>query len=174
MQPAYEQLAQHWQRSAVNLAGAASPKAIRAFEVSHQLAFPSDFREYLIHLGGMNGARGDETDSKLFSFWPLAEMRSVAAEYPGEEFPPNHPPSPDCCIVFADFMIDSHHFALRCAPAHPAARAQSPVREPVKFSFSVATPWRKSRTPLRNSSGYISQMTKRFTVRTSRKPRADS
>jgi SMI1 / KNR4 family (SUKH-1) len=123
MQPAYQQLAQHWKLTFVNLAGDVSPEAIRAFEVSHQLAFPSDFREYLIHLGGMNGARGDETDSKLFSFWPLAEMRSVAAEYPGEEFPPNHPPSPDCCIVFADFMIDSHHFALRCAPAHPAARA---------------------------------------------------
>ncbi len=86
----------------------ASDLAISAFERQHKLTLPSDFAEYLRAVDGMDDF---ESDQELMSFLSLAELRPVH-EVLGQAIADSSASPHPRCLVFIDYFIGSHHYAI--------------------------------------------------------------
>ncbi len=90
----------------------ASQAALTALEQSLGIALPADFRDYLAIVEGMDGGHwvGNEIE-----FWPIARIREEADDWgcfePGKE---------GTLLPFADFLINSHAYAIRVSSTNSA------------------------------------------------------
>jgi hypothetical protein len=85
------------------------PEALAAFEAKYGVALPPAVRDYFAAVDGT----GDHSDDAYLRFWPLTEVEPIldynrwepaeAQEYVG-------------WFYFADFMLQSHSFAIRLMP----------------------------------------------------------
>lgn len=104
-----EQLREHWLAQNIEISGGASEEEVAAFERKHGVALPPLFREYVRELNGMAGSASDD---HFIAFWPLARIQNVAQhnyrEYQGDDA--------QQYFIFADYSIESHHYAIRLSP----------------------------------------------------------
>ena len=93
-----EELFKHWHASKVELNSPANTQQIAAFENLNGVIFPEDFRTYLLLA---NGFSGGSTDQSMISFWPLEDFKTISRN------------SMETFILFADFLIESHYYAIK-------------------------------------------------------------
>ena len=110
---------ENWRRSNIVIRSGVSAAAIAAFEMKHHVVLPFDVREYFMVADGT----GDEMDSDLYRFWPLAEVKPVHEELADTEHfsYPDRFAYPDC-FVFADHCISCWDYAVKLTddPKQPA------------------------------------------------------
>ena len=90
----------------------ASLEALAEFEARHGVVQPTDFREYLLIIEGMNE---DQSLDYMSRFWPLADIMTVR-EYIALEMPQyglEPPPWSDDHDAFFDFSISSYAHVIR-------------------------------------------------------------
>ena len=106
------QLIDAWKGHSLSIAEGASEAELSTFEQEHSVSIPKAFREYLLAVNGMVSA--DDSDARLFAFWPLARMRPVLQQYP------EYGDQARDCFIFADFMLSSFEYAIdmRGEPKH--------------------------------------------------------
>ena len=106
-------------RSGTQCGPGVDAEQIAAFEERYAVVLPSDFKTFLSIMDGM-----DVFDDKGMRFWPLSEIA------PLEDF--------QGFFVFADFMIESHVYALNLRASDAPARVvlfDSEEPAPVAVSF---------------------------------------
>ena len=103
---ATEKLARYWTAQGLAPQGGAAIDAVGAFEETHRVVVPDDFREYLLRLNGL-ADYGPGADQNGFGFWPLSRIRPVATE----ERPPHFTESG--YFVFADYLDWSWAYAIQ-------------------------------------------------------------
>lgn len=80
---------------------------IQELEIRNQLNFPQDFRTYLLTA---NGFVNHDCDNSMISFWSIEEFELVVNDKnPKETY-----------VLFADFLIQSHHYAIKLLPSDSA------------------------------------------------------
>jgi hypothetical protein len=110
-----ERLRGYWDSNHIHIRSGLSPEAIQRFETQYNVVFPSDLREYLLVIDGMDG----ETDNELLEFLPLADVKPVPEELASFAGIPDYSsicdglPDASKFFVFADYMIRSHVYAIR-------------------------------------------------------------
>lgn len=87
-----------WTNEKIKLSPPATPESITATEEIIHFRFPGDCKEFYLKLDGF--ADWDWTKN-MFSIWPLAR---IVEEYHNED--------DKSFIVFADFLINSHHIGF--------------------------------------------------------------
>ena len=97
----------HWRSQGIICPGGASLDEMDAFQVQHNIIFPSDMREYLLAVNGMGG---HEWDDDFFSFWSLADIRSISADLPDRSA---RFAESSKYFLFADHSIFLPAFAIR-------------------------------------------------------------
>jgi hypothetical protein len=98
------QLIDSWKNDGLSIAEGAAEEEISTFEREHHVKVPPAFREYLLAVNGMVST--DDTDGRLFAFWPLARMKPALEVYPA------YADRARDCFMFADFMISSFEYAI--------------------------------------------------------------
>lgn len=79
----------------------ASESEIADFEKTNAVTLPPDLRKYFLRFNGT----GDDTDSRLFCFWPIHKLCSLQSEYPRIK-------EAGFYFIFADFMVQSWYYAI--------------------------------------------------------------
>ncbi|MBB6331828.1 hypothetical protein HNP24_002778 [Chryseobacterium sediminis] len=87
-----------WAGENIKLSPPATADSVKATEEIIDFQFPDDFKEFYLQLDGF--ADWDWTKN-MFSIWPLAR---ILEEY--------HSESDKNFIVFADYLINSHHLGF--------------------------------------------------------------
>ena len=82
------------------------PEALAAFETRYGVILPPAFRDYFARLDGT----GEHSDDAHLRFWPLAEVEPILQYHRWE---PADVPELVGWFYFADFLINSHTFAIR-------------------------------------------------------------
>jgi hypothetical protein len=100
VRPLLATIRDRWARDSASPPEGASANSIRAFEERYGVTVPEDFREYLRELNGRSAGR-DDMDSTSISFWRLDEFE-----------PSEHMAAGSRLFAFADFLIDSHRYAI--------------------------------------------------------------
>ena len=100
-----------WAAEDIRPAGPASADAIAAFERRQKVSLPTDFRAYLETLNGAQGGRDEMGNKETIAFWRLDEIEPLDVGSV-RIFP------------FADFLIDSHRYAIVLSPD---PRASTPI-----------------------------------------------
>jgi len=98
MGEAVENLIAYWRSLNATITRGNSDEDVRAFESRNGVAFPSDFRAYLLRVNGVI----QDCDPNGFIFWRLAEIRSVRQEYARHWTAQPDVEDPDRRFVFAD------------------------------------------------------------------------
>ena len=81
----------------------ASQAELKKLEQACGVRLPEDFKNYL---SCANGMQIDDWDDNMIRFWPLQEIRAPTGMIPPLDS------SPPTSLIFADYLIDSHFFAL--------------------------------------------------------------
>lgn len=102
MRSIYQSVRENWLSSGTSVNGGTSPALIRQFQDKHKIIVPEEFREYLMT---SNGMQNYETDETLISFLPLELIDPVVS--------PRIAAPNVVDIVFADYLLYSHFYALR-------------------------------------------------------------
>src|SRR5512144_1034524 len=97
-----EKLMDYWRASNLQVAPPATPLQIERFEAFNHVVLPDDFRAYISHA---NGFFGKDSDTSMISFWPLEDMKPVSDKNTTSTY-----------FAFADFLIDSHYYAIKLLP----------------------------------------------------------
>ncbi len=129
-------LADHWAAAGVRHATPPPAEAIVEFEARHEVTLPPDFRAYIETMNGAAQGRDEMTSDHTVSFWRLDEME------PATDIPGTHR-----LFYFADFLIDSHRYAIALSP-NP--REATPV-----FIVQDTTALQVARSFTEFLSGYI-------------------
>ena len=87
-----------WINENIKLNPPATPESIKAVEETINFRFPDDFKEFYLKLDGFTDW---DWTKNMFSIWPLARTL--------EEY---HNESDKNFIVFADYLINSHHIGF--------------------------------------------------------------
>jgi hypothetical protein len=111
--PPMERIKARWTAEGIKLRPGASTEALDRFEDRHQVALPPAFRAYFEAVDGT----GDYTEDASIRFWPLAEVETIAGYQVRES---GEVPEFDRWFIFADFLINSHVYAVHLSP-DPAA-----------------------------------------------------
>jgi hypothetical protein len=106
-------LAKAWHQGGLVPAAPASPEALGEFEARHHVHFPADCRAYFATLNGGKDGRNAMTADQMIAFWRLDEVE-----------PRPNDASTEYLFWFADFLIDSHAYAIRLSAD---AEAPAPV-----------------------------------------------
>jgi len=107
------ELAKHWAAQGLAARSGNSKEEVRRFEEIHNVRLPSDLRDYLLFVDGMNQhSITDYHDSNGFAFWPLSKIRSAAEELAGKPEGYWDFPNRDALYVFADYMDWSWAYAI--------------------------------------------------------------
>jgi hypothetical protein len=112
-----ESVAQRWRDSGSEIRHGVDAEAVLAFELQNDIAIPEELAAFY------RVANGVESDQNLFSVWELATVRRVPAALGDFRGIPDYGriattlAHADEYFAFADFMIMSHVFAVRVAPA---------------------------------------------------------
>ncbi|HMG18580.1 MAG TPA: SMI1/KNR4 family protein [Gemmatimonadales bacterium] len=77
---------------------------INEFETKYHVRLPPDFRAYVASLNGGESGRDGPMDSSQIAFWRLDQIEPLVKE--SSDGPP-------VLFVFADFLIDSHAYAIQ-------------------------------------------------------------
>ena len=93
-----DKIKETWVSENIKLNPPATPESINTAEETINFRFPDDFKEFYLKLDGF--ADWDWTKN-MFSIWPLAR---ILEEY--------HNESDKSFIVFADYLINSHHIGF--------------------------------------------------------------
>jgi len=111
-----EKLRGYWESNHFHTRSGLPPEAIQRFETRYNVALPSDLREYLL---GIDGMEDGDSDNELVAFLPLADIKPVPEELSSFAGIPDYSsicdglPDTPKCFVFADHMIRSHVYAIR-------------------------------------------------------------
>lgn len=117
-----ERLRRYWAKENAVREGA-SEAAISALERDLRIVLPADFRDYLAVVDGMNA--GQWVGSTI-DLWPVDRIREEASDWGCFE-----PGAEGTLLPFADFLINSHAYAIRVSSAEA----------PVFIVWNVAAPW---------------------------------
>jgi SMI1 / KNR4 family (SUKH-1) len=79
---------------------------VQAFEEKHAVTFPPDLREYFLRLNGVS------EDPDLFCFWPINRLVSARSKPLNLVTSVAKLPEADRYFVFADYLIESHYYAI--------------------------------------------------------------
>ena len=98
-----QQLADRWIELGIRSNGGLSAAEVSVLERDHSVDLPQDFRDYLIHLNGMDQTIPNAPDPNGFSIWPRADLKSLEQEYRKRA---SLAPVPDIeqYYVFADYL----------------------------------------------------------------------
>ncbi|MEO6908000.1 MAG: SMI1/KNR4 family protein [Abditibacteriaceae bacterium] len=108
-----EQLRQHWWNQGFTLGNGASESQLKELESKYQIILPDDFKEYLLSI---NWSRDYDWDGETISFWTINRINEEALNYRRSE--------KEHYLVFADYLISSHEYAIKL---ESQATATSPV-----------------------------------------------
>ncbi len=113
MNPLLQRLKAHWIVENPNMNFGINEAEIQTWEQQHNLSLPQDFREYLKFVCSPDELGVD--DGWLY-FWPFSKMQTVAEYYnkASDE-------KAQSLLVFADFMIISHHYAVELSSTSSAS-----------------------------------------------------
>ena len=104
-----ETLRKYWLSHNLHLNPGVSLAIVREFESRFGVLMPSDLLSYFARVNGMPS---NETDEDLVRFWPLEDVKTIAAGSPGYSNPA-YLPGAKSFFLFADYFIWSHHYAIR-------------------------------------------------------------
>ena len=101
----FSRLERHWYEAGAASVGPrpsnATESEIADFEKTNAVTLPLDLREYFLRFNGT----GDDTDAKLFCFWPIHKLCSLQSNYRGIG-------EAESYFIFADFMVESWYYAI--------------------------------------------------------------
>jgi len=100
-------VATRWAESGIAHASPATAAEIAAFEADKNVHLPDDVRAYFLTLNGMALGRDGAVDDQLIAFWRFDEFAPGAELEDGRRL-----------FWFADFLIDSHRYAVALSQ-HP-------------------------------------------------------
>ena len=96
-----ERLRQHWLKQGIALGNGASESQVEELESENHIVLPDDFREYLLSIS----VREDWfMDDSMISFWTIKRIREEYLDTRNEE---------TAYLAFADFLINSHEYAIK-------------------------------------------------------------
>jgi hypothetical protein len=107
-----ERIKQRWAGEGVAIRPGNTSGTLAAFEAKYGVVTPRAFRAYFEAVDGT----GDDSDGEVIRFWPLAEVMPINEDCQVESAELGE------WFLFADFMINSHIFAVRLT-ADPANEA---------------------------------------------------
>jgi len=112
-QPVLDDLADAWKVMGFASAPPANESQIREFETRYHVRLPTAFRAYVSRLNGGQSGRDGPMDSGSIAFWRLDQIQPIRAQ---------RREGPEDLFVFADFLIDSHAYAIQLSedPSRPA------------------------------------------------------
>ena len=100
-----QELANHWSARDLEPQNGASEADIQEIETTYDCSLPEDFKQYLRFVNGMHP---DDIDTLLIRFWPVEKIK-ILPELGTRKQPLSESST---CLVFADFCIDSHFYAI--------------------------------------------------------------
>jgi hypothetical protein len=103
-QPILRDLADAWSVMGFVPARPADESQINEFEAKYGVRLPPDFRAYVASLNGGESGRDGPMDSASIAFWRLDQIEPLN-DGKGD--------GPLDLFVFADFLIDSHNYAIQ-------------------------------------------------------------
>lgn len=95
-----------WKREGLSVREPADEAQLAECERRLGRALPSDLRGWFAAVGGMEA---HVYDSEFLRFWTIEEV-TFASDHGIDDGEPS--------LLFADFMIWSHAYGIRCAPPH--------------------------------------------------------
>ena len=98
------ELLEHWQATGIPLNVGASAEQIAAVEQQCGMRIPDVLRSLY---QAANGMAHEESDLQFFSFWPVEQLVSEATAW--------RVPAGESVLLFGDFLMASHAYAVRCA-----------------------------------------------------------
>ncbi len=102
-QPILRDLADAWSAMRFAHARSADEQQITDFETKYHVRLPSDLRAYVATLNGGESGRDGPMDTTSIAFWRLDQIEPLGSERGG----------PANLFIFADFLIDSHAYAIQ-------------------------------------------------------------
>lgn len=115
-----ELLKQNWIDAGIELNTLATEDEIRDFESQYQVKFPVDFREFFLHLNGINQA------VDMCRLWPLAEITRFTSLFPiGQPLNLEHAftsetkpelPNAEWYFIFGDYGFSAGYWAINLHP----------------------------------------------------------
>lgn len=144
MQSLAEKLSGYWDNDHIHIRSGLPPETIQRFETKYNVVFASDLREYFL---GIDGMEDGDSDNELLAFLPLADVKPVPDELASFAGIPDYSsicdglPRAPRCVVFADYMIRSHVYAIRLfadsAASTPVIWICGPYWSEIAPSFSA-------------------------------------
>jgi len=113
--PSGQRLKLRWRSQGLKLPNGTTLAEICRFESRYSVNLPSDFRDYLLHMNGMDEYPPDSHDRDGFSFWALGRIRTVAEESTSHQSGRDWGsfPGADSLFIFADYLDWSWAYAIR-------------------------------------------------------------
>lgn len=99
-------LKRRWALEGLSIRHGVDISEVSTAESRCRVRFPEDFRRYFLTVDGMSE---DAMDQHLIRFWPLAEVQPVSEAAPELSIATDY-----TYIVFADYSLWAHGYALRC------------------------------------------------------------
>ena len=100
---------ENWLRSDLMIRSGVTHDAISAFESKYSVVLPIDVREYFL----LSDGTGDEMDSYLNRFWPLADLVPVREAWNSANVPFSDNLPANDYFIFADHCISCWDYALK-------------------------------------------------------------
>jgi hypothetical protein len=104
-----------WTETGVVVRPGVSALVLDQWEERHGVRLGSELRAYFGTMDGMDEAT---MDLEAFTFWPLHKLVNLGREFADV---PRGLAHPETYYVFAEWLIDSHHYAIQLSPAHGAS-----------------------------------------------------
>ncbi len=132
----FARVSQEWRHLDAEVAGGADVETIRRIERTLEVELPEEMRSFFLTMNGMDTEPeraylpGPDVKRAIY-FWPVEKLRHVTAE--DVQFPASY----SGYIAFADFLLDSHWFAidLRSQRRGPIVQVLEEVPTVVANSF---------------------------------------
>lgn len=109
----HHKLIRYWEETNLNIAfGPSSEDSVAALEKRYGIAFPEDFRAYLLEVS----LEDDQLDEHCTEWWSLQRIKNIPDEY---EYPIENPEitqDSQFYIFFADYMFWCWAWAICCKP----------------------------------------------------------
>lgn len=134
-----ESLKRHWASHNVDINAGVTRAELDSFEARHGVVLPEDLRDYFLCVNGMPP---DVVDDGMIRFWMLEELQPLPQGAPAFS-DPSYIQNPESLILFADYSIWAHAYAIRLGSAALQANEiiiigyESPVTIAQSFSEFV-------------------------------------
>jgi hypothetical protein len=130
------ELAKHWNSQGMAARAGNTEQEIRRFEGTHKVSLPSDMRNYLLFVNGMDTTSiRDYQDSNGFSFWPLSKIKNAAEEVRVHSEAYLNFPDRDAFYLFADYLDWCWAYAVLLgkvvtedSPVFILGKSESPIK----------------------------------------------